>query len=357
MSAAAGEGAGSAELLRRLAEAATGGTPEIATTPRDLVWRKDGVRLFRYRASAPGEARLGPLLIVHGLFGRQTITDLEPRRSLVRRLLEGGTDLFVLDWGNPTRADCARDFTDYAEHDLGEALEAVRAASGASRVALLGICEGGVFVLCHAARHGGGLLGVALAITPVDFHADRDDPDPRRGLLNVWIRALPRALIERLTRENGVLSGPLTGALFHQLAPARTLVRYTWQLAALAGDPDGLATFLRMERWLADRPDHPGAAAREWLIGLYRENRLVEGRFEIAGEPVDLGAITCPVLNIYGTEDHIIPPPCSRALGRFLAGRDYQELAVPAGHVGVFVSRRAQGVVAPALLRWLARLG
>jgi polyhydroxyalkanoate synthase len=112
-----------------------------------------------------------------------------------------------------------------------------------------------------------------------------------------------------------------------------------------------------MEKWLADRPDHPGAAAKEWLIGLYLENRLVRGEFLIAGEPVELAAIACPVLNIFGAEDHIIPPLCSRALGGILAGRDYQELEVPTGHAGVFVSRRAQETVGPAVAGWLKRIG
>ena len=141
-----------------------------------------------------------------------------------------------------------------------------------------------------------------------------------------------------------------------QLAPARTLAKYTSGLVALADNKRALDTFLRMEKWLADRPDHPGAAAKEWLIGLYHENRLVRGEFTIDGAPVDLAAISCPVLNIFGAEDHIIPPLCSRALGEILAS-DYEELEVPTGHVGVFVSRRAQTMVAPAVIRWLKRLG
>jgi polyhydroxyalkanoate synthase len=282
-------------------------------------------------------------------------------------LLEAGVDLFVIDWGDPDRADQFSDFTDYAEYHLGDAIAAVRAASSAQKIVLFGICQGGVFAACHAARHPEAVLGLVLTVTPIDFHADKQDPEPARGLLNVWVRDLPRQTLEDMVDERGNLSGQITGALFQQLAPARTLVKYTSGLVELADDPAALDTFLRMEKWLADRPDHPGAAAKEWLIGLYQENRLVRGEFLIAGEPVNLAAIECPVLNIFGAEDHIIPPPCSRALGVILAGRedggrehgghDYQELEVPTGHVGVFVSRRAQAIVAPTIARWLGRLG
>jgi polyhydroxyalkanoate synthase len=346
------------KLGRRLAATRGGATIEIATTPKDEIWHDGKIRLYRYRpigkADPPPRPHLGPMLILHGLIGRQSVTDLEPGRSLVVRLLEAGVDLYVVDWGNPGRADQFSDFTDYAEYHLGDVIAVVQANSGALKVALLGICQGGVFAICHAARHPDSVLGLVLTVTPIDFHADMLEPG--QGLLNLWIRSLPAQLLADLIDERGNLSGLLTGALFQQLAPARTLAKYTSGLIELADDAEALETFLRMEKWLADRPDHPGAAAKEWLIGLYQENQLVRGAFRIADEVVDLRAIECPVLNIFGAEDHIIPPPCSRALGGILAGCDYQELEVPTGHVGVFVSRRAQETVAPTISQWLGRI-
>jgi len=37
--------------------------------------------------------------------GRYTMADLQEDRSLVRNLLNLGVDLYVVDWGNPSRAD------------------------------------------------------------------------------------------------------------------------------------------------------------------------------------------------------------------------------------------------------------
>ena len=116
-----------------------------------------------------------------------------------------------------------------------------------------------------------------------------------------------------------------------------------------------MLNFLRMEKWIADRPDHPAELARQWLNGLYRENKLVKGEFVIGGKPVDLKKISCPVLNIYALQDHIIPISCSKALGGFLKPSQYEEIGFPGGHVGVFVSRKAQGVVAGGLIEWLQK--
>jgi len=131
------------------------------------------------------------------------------------------------------------------------------------------------------------------------------------------------------------------------------MTKYNIGLANLDGDKDALLNFLRMEKWIADRPDHPGELARQWLNGLYRENQLVRGEFKLLGEKIDLSKISCPVLNIYAHQDHIIPVSCSKALGKFIPEDRYQEIGFPGGHVGVFVSRKAQGVVSGGLIEWL----
>jgi len=100
-------------LARHLAATRGGATIEIANTPKDEVWREGRISLHRYRpaTSVPPGAPLGPVLILHGLIGRQSMTDLEPGRSLVLPQLEAGVDLWVLDWGNPGRGDRYKDFT------------------------------------------------------------------------------------------------------------------------------------------------------------------------------------------------------------------------------------------------------
>ncbi len=332
----------------------------IAQTPKDVVWRSGRAVLSRYRPLGRRPV-LGPLLICYGLIGRQTMTDLTPERSLVRNLLAAGVDVFVLDWGHAGPEESGNGFDHYSDTLLGQAIEAVRAASGARRVVPFGICQGGTFAACHAARHaqrgGDALAGLILAVTPVDFHADTADADPAHGLLNLWVRSLEEADLESLVGPDGTLSGELMGLVFNQLNPVRTLAKYAVELPDAAREPGRLATFLAMERWLADRPDLPGALARDWLVGLYRRNALAEGRFAPrGGAPVELARIGVPVLNVYAAADHIIPPPCSRALGRHVAPCLYSELSLPTGHVGVFVSARAQALLAPALVAWMRGL-
>lgn len=323
--------------------------PAIASTPKVEVWRDGRVSLWHY-AGASGAGP--PLLIVHGLIGRQTMVDLEPGRSLVAEMIASGTDLWVLDWGYPSGTDRDQGFAEHSDGWIGRAVASLREASGRAP-AVLGICQGGLFVLCHAAHHAGDLAGIALTGTPVDFHADLAGHE---GYLNRLARVLPEDVIEGLIAPTGFLPGALTGTLFQTMTPGRTFAKYTVDLAEKLEDPAAMATFARMEAWLSDRPDLPGLAAREWLMDLYKKNALIHGRFVISGRPVSLEDIGCPVLNIVANHDHIVPPACSLALGGRLPGARYEELLVPSGHIGVFVSHRAKGVVARRLSAWLDTL-
>lgn len=78
---------------------------------------------------------------------------------------------------------------------------------------------------------------------------------------------------------------------------------------------------------------------------------LVKGEFKVGPRRVDLASITMPVLNVYAKDDHIIPPGC--ALGSHVGTKDYSEIGLPGGHVGVFVSGKSQGMLGTGIFEWL----
>ncbi len=325
----------------------------IAETPADLVYQIDKIQVLRYRPLTDKKADLPPVLICYGLFGRQTMIDLQEDRSLVRNMLEAGVDVYVVDWGNATRADQFLNFDDYVDHYLGSCVEHLVDANGGKPITLFGICEGGTFAAALAALRPKLFAGLALAITPIDFHGKPDEFRAGEGFLNSWIGNLDEADVDLIIDTHGMLPGAFTGAVFSSLTPINSMTKYNLGLAAMEGNEAAMLNFLRMEKWIADRPDHPGGAARQWLNQLYRENALVRGELVIGDEKVDLKKIACPVVNIYALQDHIIPVSCSKALSTFIAPDKYHEIGFPGGHVGVFVSRKAQGVVAGGLLEWM----
>ncbi|MEL7467259.1 MAG: alpha/beta fold hydrolase [Pseudomonadota bacterium] len=332
-------------------------TVGVAETPREVVWSKGKTRLSRYRPLRQMAKPVGTVVICYGLIGRQTMTDLVPERSLVRNLLAHGVDVFVIDWGFAGSEDRDNGLDHYVTDHLSGCLDAARATACVDNLTLFGICQGGTFAACHAARNLGDLNGLICAGTPIDMHADAQDGDPAHGLLNLWVRSLSDDDIEALIAMENGLSGDFLGTVFNQLNPIRTLSRYIIDMPDRATDLTDLRLFMAMETWLADRPDLPEALARTWLLDVYKGNALVEGRLSLNGQPVDLSNIGVPVLNITASGDHIIPPPCSRAFGRFLPADRYRELSVPAGHIGMFVGRKSQTLLAPEIVRWLHTIG
>ena len=62
-----------------------------------------------------------------------------------------------------------------------------------------------------------------------------------------------------------------------------------------------------------------------------------------------------PVLNIYAKHDHIVPPCTSRALKDYLdADLDYEELELNAGHIGAFVSGKANQMFSDKIADWVS---
>ena len=127
--------------------------------------------------------------------------------------------------------------------------------------------------------------------------------------------------IDRLIEANGNLPGELMSYVFSLMTPGATLSKYNVGLLDTFDDEKKLLNFLRMEKWLADRPHHPGEAAKQLLVNLYKNNELARGEFRLGGRTVELGDIKAPVLNVYAKDDHIIPPKTTQALARWSAAR------------------------------------
>ena len=335
-----------AEFSRRMATAAR----ELATldvagegcSPRVEALRIDKTVLWRYRAAAPA-AGLPPLVICYALVNRPYMLDLQPDRSLIRGLLARGVDVWLVDWGYPARADSGLSLDDYVNRYLGACIDHVRAACRVPSVNLLGVCQGGTLSVCHAALHPERVRNLVTMVTPVDFRTEDN-------LLSKWAQKLDA---DRLVELLGNVPGSLLNAAFVALMPLRLTARKYAGLADIAEDREALGTFLRMERWIHDSPDQAGAAFREFIRWFFQENRLVRGGLGIGGREVNPRAIGCPILNVYATQDHLVPPSASRPLAGLTGSRDYTAFEFDGGHIGIYVSRSAQELLPRTITQWL----
>lgn len=324
----------------------------ISTTPKDEIYRDDMIVLYRYRPLVEQPLKI-PVLLSYALVGRYMMIDLEEERSFVRKLLSAGIDLYVVDWGEPTRAHRWLNIDDYVNGYLDACVDVIRQRTAMDKINLLGVCQGGVFSLCYAALHPDKVNNLILTVTPVDFRADEGERTLGAGYVNLWARNAREEDIDLLIDTCGSLTGPAMGFSFLMMNPISNIAKYTSELVAMLDSKPKLISFLKMERWIADRPDHPGEVLRQWLRDFYRDNKLIKNEIVLGGKRVDLQNVTMPVLNIYASGDAIVPPACSKGLTGRCGSSDYTILEVPGGHIGTFVGAKAQSILAPAIIDWL----
>ncbi len=324
----------------------------IATSPVDEVYREDMVRLYKCRPTAEKQRGIS-VLIIYALVGRYQMIDLETDRSFVRKLLAEGIDVYFIDWGHPTRAQRWLTIDDYVSGYVDNCVDVVRAREGIDQVNIIGICQGGVFSTCYAALFPEKVARLTLTVTPLDFHGDVGTTTRGAGYMNLWARSLTAEDIDSLVDTMGNSPGPLVGFSFLMMNPVANLTKYSIDLLDILDDDKKLLGFLRMERWIADRPSNPGEVVRQWFKDLYQGNKLVKNELVLGGRTVDLKRITMPVLNVYAEGDVVIPNSCSQGMAGRFGTDDYTELGVPGGHIGTFVGGKAQKILAPSIVKWL----
>lgn len=320
------------------------GPVAVGTSPKSLELQIDKAMLYRFHRDADAEIRV-PLLIVYALVNRPYMADLEPERSMIRRLLVAGLDVYLVDWGYPDAKDQKLEIGDYVNRYLDRFVDHIRSEHDIERINLLGICQGGTLSLCYSALNSAKIRNLVTMVTPVDFHTEDN-------LLTKWVRDID---IDLMVDTLGNIPGEFLNWIFASLQPARQAGGKLFDLVEVLDDRGRVETFLRMEKWINDSPAQAGEAFRQFTKAFFQENRLVAGGFEIEGRPVRLDNVTAPVLNIYASQDHIVPPASSQALGQFVGSADYSEFAFEGGHIGIYVSSRAQKVIAPRIARWLAQ--
>jgi polyhydroxyalkanoate synthase len=320
---------------------------DTGVSARDLVYREDKLALYRYRAAEGTQRNPVPLLIVYALVNRPYMTDIQEDRSTIKGLLATGQDVYLVDWGYPDQADRSLTLDDYINGYMDRCVDVIRERHGVDRINLLGICQGGTFSLCYTALHPEKVQNLVTMVTPVDFKT----PD---NMLSAWVQHMD---VDLLVDTLGNVPGELLNWTFLSLKPFSLTGQKYVSMVDLLDDEAKVKNFLRMEKWIFDSPDQAGETFRQFIKDFYQKNRLLEGTLEIGDQAVNLTNIRCPVLNIYAMQDHLVPPDSSKALKGRTGSKDYTELAFPGGHIGIYVSGKAQKEVTPSIGNWLNERG
>ncbi len=316
----------------------------IASTSKTAVYSEDKLTLYRYDRETEASYKT-PVLIVYALVNTYKMLDLQPDRSYIKNLLAAGMDVYLIDWGFPTRSDRFLSMDDYINGYINTCVDVIRTKHQIEKINILSICQGGTLSVIYSALYPNKVKNLVTHVTPIDFSTNE-------GLLFRWSRDMDfDALVDA---NHGLIPGEFLNQGFDMLKPMMKLQKQQ-ALTSLLDNADKLLNYLRMEKWISESPDQAGECFRQFMKDLYQNNKLVKGELEVGGKKVNLKHLSAPLLNIYATEDHLVPPAATKPLNDLVGSTDKELYSFKGGHIGVFVGSRSQKELAPAVAEWLKK--
>lgn len=273
----------------------------------EVIHRRAGATL-RYYAPAQTERDeprpRRPLVLVPPLGVDTRIYDRRDHNSLVAYLSACGFDLYLIDWGQPTRADDRRHLGDYFAGLLPEMLNRVRFHSGHRALSLHGWQLGGLFALCCAAISAPDeIASLILLDTAIDYRAAGAAGLQPHAL---WQRAAPW---RRLT---GLRASRLPVKLLHTPSWLQGIARQVLYGSSRSHGGDEL---------MGCRA-YPGGVVADIIDYLWADNLLARGQLPMAGAATSLAAVRAPILHLCDRRQPVCSAVCGQRLTSVVASQD-----------------------------------
>lgn len=318
--------------------------PQVGQTPRETIHKKNKSALYRY-GHASDRRHPVPVLMVPNLgISRPYIFDLYPGSSFIEYMVQQGIDFYLLDWGVFGDEDNRLSIDECVTQILPVMVRKVLRASKTRQLTLLGYCMGAPLGACHAALYPEPVKNFVNMAGPIDFR--------EAGLFTTWLDKRYFD-IDKLVDTLGSMPADMVRLGFKMLKPTMDFSTFTnlwWNL----WDNTYVEGFVALNKWANEYTPFPGEFFRQWVKDFYQENKLVRRELILAGRPVDLSNIHCPLLVVGAKQDYITPPECARALMDAASSSDKEYLELPGGHISLIAGRGARRNVWPKVSTWIA---
>ncbi len=317
---------------------------DVGTTPADIIYSGRKIRVLHYKPSRDKLYPI-PLLIVYALINRYYILDLQPDRSWVRRLIDAGFDVYMIDWGTPTLADKHISYYDYINRYIDRIVDTVRDRSSQEKISLQGYCMGGTMSIMYTALHQEKVKNL-LTIAPV---VDTDKDTTVLGNTSKYLD------VDTLIDAYGNCPPEFLYLCYSLLKPFKQGMLKYMNFNKTYTDKATKENFLRVEKWLYDTPPIAGATFKQWIKDIYQANLLPKNMLMLEDDLIDLRRITAPLYNIVASDDHLVSPECSIPLNYHVSSMDEYFKVYPTGHIGLIASGYSQKIVLRDMIEWLKR--
>jgi len=287
----------------------------LAMTPGKVVLRNRLLEVIHY-APTQQKTYVTPIVIVTPWINKFYVLDLNPKKSLVKFLLDQGFDVYITSWKNP--GDDMRDvrFDDYLSEGIEKIIETARALSGARQVHAVGYCIGGAALCTYMAwanrRYPAGEVPVAsmtLLATLVDYD--------RPGHIEVFLDEGSFRWLSRMMAQKGYLDGQAMASAFRLLRSNSLIWNYVVHGYLYGEKPPPFDVLY----WNMDTTRMPATMHTWYLREFYLENNLIKKDvLTVAAEKIDLERIVQPLYSVGTEDDHIAPWQQTFRINRYVSG-------------------------------------
>jgi polyhydroxyalkanoate synthase subunit PhaC len=316
-----------------------------------IAFSRRTVRLRFYGTERPGSP---VLLIVPAPIKRPYIWDLSPERSVVRRAIDHGFEVYLVEWTKPDDQETLLGLEEYAGTMLDECMDVIAERSLSDKVFLAGHSLGGTFAALYGAYRPKRIAGLILIEAPLHF---AEASGAFGTLLNLGVPA--KAAIP----SSGRIPGSLLNLISASAAPSTFHVdRYLDYMASLASRED-LRTHWRVERWALDELPLPRKLFEDVVGQLYREDRFMRGELMVGSARLHPRDIASPLFAVYEPSSRIVPPESVIEFHHAAGSQDKElmpylgDTGVALKHVGALVGDSAHRYIWPQVFDWLKRVG
>ena len=300
----------------------------IAATPGKVVHETPLYQLIHYTPTTP-QVLAVPLVVFPPWINRFYILDLNPAKSFVKWCVDNGISLFMVSWKSADASLTDIVWDDYIAAQI-DAIDTIRARLDVPAVHTIGYCVAGTTLAATLAVLAA--KGEADKVASATFFTAQVDFE-LAGDLKLFVDDAQLALLEQLSAP-GFLDGRYMAATFNLLRGRDLIWNYVVNNYLLGNDYPAFDLLY----WNGDTTNLPAKWHRQYLIELYRDNRLVvPGSLRAQGVPIDLRKIETPAYVQAGREDHIAPAASVWRIMHHLSGPKTFLLA-GSGHIAGVVN-------------------
>lgn len=303
----------------------------VAISPGAVVWQNDLLQLIQY-APTTEKVYAKPVLIIPPWINKFYILDLNPKKSMVKWLVDQGHTVFMVSWVNPDERQGSATWESYmeaAQTAMDKALE----ETGQRSLHVASYCIGGTLTGTILAEMGRKKDKRVASATFFTAQLDFEDA----GELQIFVDDKTIGVIDD-EMAKGYMPADRMANAFNMLRANDLIWGYMVSNYMLGKDPFPFDLLY----WNADSTAMPARVHQFYLEQFYVRNAFAKQCLMVGGEKATLSDITVPVYHVATKEDHIAPAASVYRGAKEMTQADVRFVMAGSGHIA--------GVVNPPVL-------